>query len=128
MIDGTGKEGSEADILIRGNEIVFVGKVDEVKIKVGKKIDAKGKVVSPGFIDTHAHLYADEFKDDIEEVIERATANGVNKILLPNIDSGNIESMHNLVNKYPNILVPMMGLHPCSVAENYKEELNIAFE
>lgn len=75
------------------------------------------------YIDSHAHLYLPQFEDDIEEVIQRAIDSNVQKIFLPNIDSSTTESMFNLVEKFPNICYPMMGLHPCSVNENYKEEL-----
>ena len=76
-------------------------------------------------IDTHAHLYLDQFKDDIDETIHRAISNGVEQIYLPNIDSTTIKSLHNLESNYPETCIAMMGLHPCSVKENYKEELKI---
>jgi TatD DNase family protein len=79
-------------------------------------------------IDTHCHLYSEEFNDDIVEVIERAQAIGVQRFYLPGIDSSAIESMLNLEEKYPGICYPMMGLHPCYVKENYKEELGIVKE
>ncbi len=55
VVDGTGKAGYTADILVRGDSIAFIGEVDETLVQVAKTIDAKGKVVTPGFIDTHAH-------------------------------------------------------------------------
>lgn len=55
VIDGTGSQSMKADILTRNDEIVFIGQVDEQKIVANHKIDAEGKIVSPGFIDTHAH-------------------------------------------------------------------------
>ncbi|WP_462280786.1 TatD family hydrolase [Salinivirga cyanobacteriivorans] len=76
-------------------------------------------------IDTHAHLYLPEFNDDIDEVMQRATENGIEKILLPNIDSESIEPLLNLVSKYSNELLPMMGLHPTSVKADYESELAI---
>jgi len=79
-------------------------------------------------IDTHCHLYASEFENDIDAVIERARQNGVQKFYLPNIDSSSIAGMLNLEHKYPGICFPMMGLHPCDVKENYKEELAIVEE
>ena len=75
------------------------------------------------FIDSHAHLYLPQFHDDIDEVIQRAIDSNVQKIFLPNIDSSTTESMFRLSEKYPDVCYPMMGLHPCSVKENYKEEL-----
>jgi len=73
-------------------------------------------------IDTHAHLYSDKFTDDLPEIMQRATENGISKILLPNIDSTTTEAMLKVVENYPNCL-PMMGLHPCSVSETVAEEL-----
>lgn len=76
------------------------------------------------FIDTHAHIYVEEFTQDIDEVIKRAIDSGVEKILLPNIDVDTIESMLELEAKYPAYCFPMMGLHPCSVKEDFKEQLD----
>jgi TatD DNase family protein len=76
-------------------------------------------------IDTHCHLYLNEFKNDIDEVIIRAEAEGVNKFYLPAIDSSEIENMFLLENKFPGKCIAMMGLHPCYVKENYQEELGI---
>lgn len=76
-------------------------------------------------IDTHAHLYLPEFNDDIDDVMQRARENGIEKILLPNIDSESIEPLLNLVSKYPREFQPMMGLHPTSVKANYESELAI---
>lgn len=74
-------------------------------------------------IDTHTHIYHEDFKNDIAEVIDRAKKAGVEKILLPNIDRESIDSLHNLCDAYPNYCVPMMGLHPTSVTTNWKEDL-----
>ena len=76
-------------------------------------------------IDTHCHLYSEEFKDDIDAVIERAKQSGIKKFYLPDIDSETIDAMFALENKYPNECIAMMGLHPCYVKENYKTELQI---
>lgn len=75
-------------------------------------------------IDTHAHLYADEFKEDSDSMIQRAISSGVKKILLPNIDQESIAGMLKLCNDYPSICFPMMGLHPCSVDASYENTLN----
>lgn len=75
------------------------------------------------FIDTHTHLYLEDFKADRDEIIARAVKAGVDKFYLPNIDSTSVEGLHSLCEKYPDRCFPMMGLHPCSVKENYKEEL-----
>jgi len=79
------------------------------------------------FVDTHTHLYSEEFKTDIDEALKKAIDAGVEKFFLPNIDSSSVEGMHNLCEKYPQHCFPMMGLHPCSVKENYRDELAIAY-
>jgi TatD DNase family protein len=76
-------------------------------------------------VDTHCHLYVDEFKADIDDVIKRAGVEGINKFYLPAIDSNEIENMFLLENKFPGKCIAMMGLHPCSVKENYLHELSI---
>lgn len=75
--------------------------------------------------DTHCHLYSKEFEVDIEEVIQNATIEGVQKFYLPGIDSTAIESMLALEKQFPEKCIPMMGLHPCYVKNNYNEELEI---
>ena len=75
-------------------------------------------------IDTHTHLYLDQFKQDIDKVISRAKENGVSKFIFPAIDSSHFENMHNLKNRYPENIYLMTGLHPTDVKENYKEELD----
>ncbi len=74
-------------------------------------------------IDTHSHIYLDQFKTDIAEVIQRAREENITAIILPNIDSSTIGSMHKLALEYPGYLIPLMGLHPTHVKENYREEL-----
>lgn len=76
-------------------------------------------------VDTHCHLYLDEFKTDIAAVIKRAVAEGVNKFYLPGIDSSEIDHMFLLEEQFPGMCMAMMGLHPCSVKENYADELAI---
>jgi len=79
-------------------------------------------------IDTHCHLYGEEFKDDIGAVIERAQKQGVTRFYLPAIDSEAIPGMLELEIEYPGVCISMMGLHPCYVKENYRHELAIAEE
>lgn len=74
-------------------------------------------------IDTHCHLYLEEFKSDIEPVIQRAKNAGITKFYLPAIDSSETENLLLLEEKYPGECFAMMGLHPCSVKENYRDEL-----
>jgi TatD DNase family protein len=76
-------------------------------------------------IDTHTHLYLEEFSDDIEQVMQRAGNAGVVRFYLPAIDNATYEAMLNLEKKYPDKCIAMMGLHPCSVKENFEEELAI---
>ena len=75
-------------------------------------------------IDTHTHLYLEQFKEDIDCVILKAKENGVSKFIFPAIDSSHFENMHNLKNKYPENIYLMTGLHPTNVKEDYKEELD----
>lgn len=76
-------------------------------------------------IDTHCHLYSEEFKQDIDDVISRAKTSGVTKFYLPAIDSTCLDSMLDLEKQYPNECFAMMGLHPCYVKDNYQAELTI---
>lgn len=75
------------------------------------------------FIDTHAHVYSEQFNEDLDQSILRAKEKGVEKIFLPNIDLDSINGLLKLCSDYPETFYPMMGLHPCSVEENYKEVL-----
>jgi TatD DNase family protein len=75
--------------------------------------------------DTHTHLYSEQFNDDIDTVIQNCIEKGITRLFLPNIDATSIDGMMNLGADYPDNCFPMMGLHPTSVGENYKEELAI---
>lgn len=75
-------------------------------------------------IDTHAHIYLPEFEADAEALKERAATAGVGQVLMPAIDSSTHESMIKMEASYP-ASTAMMGLHPCSVKENYEAELAI---
>ncbi len=79
-------------------------------------------------IDTHSHLYLEEFTPDIAAVMERARFEGVKQIYLPGIDSKEINNMLALEEKYPGECIAMMGLHPCYVKENYTDELKVVEE
>ena len=74
-------------------------------------------------IDTHCHLYTKEFDEDLDLVIERALIEDITKFYLPAIDAGCTKRMDDLENKFPARCFAMAGLHPCSVKENYEEEL-----
>lgn len=77
------------------------------------------------YVDTHIHLYAQEFNTDRDELIREAVDKNVTGFYMPNIDTASISSMYQLEEKYPGICFAMMGLHPCYVKENYKTELKI---
>jgi TatD DNase family protein len=66
-------------------------------------------------IDTHAHLYLEEFSSDQEAVVKNAQEEGVTRIYMPNIDAESIDPMLEMERKYPGYCIPMMGLHPCYV-------------
>jgi TatD DNase family protein len=76
-------------------------------------------------VDTHSHLYLGLYDADRDQVINHAAEKGIRKILLPNIDSHSIRPMNQLTETYPGICYGMMGLHPTSVKENYREEFEI---
>ena len=71
-------------------------------------------------IDTHAHLYMDDFIENIDEFIERAKESNVNKILMPNVDLNSVKPMISISNKYVNTCYHMLGLHPCYIENDYK--------
>ena len=66
-------------------------------------------------IDTHAHLYAKQFDNDRDAMLQRAITEGVEKIYLPAIDSDTHENMLALETARPDFCVAMMGVHPCSI-------------
>ncbi len=74
-------------------------------------------------IDTHCHIYLDEFQQDREEMILRAENEGVNILLMPAIDKSTYEQMMDLQANFPLKCRAMIGLHPCSVKEDFEEEL-----
>lgn len=75
------------------------------------------------YIDTHAHLYANQFDKDRDEMIQRAFEQGVDKLFLPNIDENSIQGMHELIEKYPNQCFAMMGIHPCDIQKDWQSQL-----
>ncbi len=75
------------------------------------------------FIDTHTHIYLDNYDIDRDEIVKNAIDHGVNKMLMPAIDSSTFKAMIQLSNKYPNNCFPMIGLHPTSAKENYDIEM-----
>ncbi|MFT3979920.1 MAG: TatD family hydrolase [Ferruginibacter sp.] len=79
-------------------------------------------------IDTHTHLYSTELAHDIDAVIGRAISAGVDRFYLPAIDSETHGPMIALEERYPGVCLSMIGLHPCSVKENYLEEIAVIKE
>lgn len=77
-----------------------------------------------GYIDTHAHLYDKSFQDDIQQVIDKALASGVDTVLMPNCDVHTLKEMLALEASNPSFFKSMLGLHPTYVKEDYKEQLD----
>ncbi len=80
------------------------------------------------FIDTHSHIYLDQFEEDLDECMLRAAKEGVEQIILPNIDSQSIPELVALLGKYPKECKGLMGLHPTHVKDNFEEELEGVFK
>jgi TatD DNase family protein len=81
------------------------------------------QVPAIGIVDTHAHCYLESMQSTKEQWIDRIRQENIEKILLPNIDLDSIESMHQLCDEFSDLFLPMMGLHPCDVKENYEKDL-----
>lgn len=75
-------------------------------------------------VDTHSHIYLSDFSHDRDDILKRAQEMGVGGIILPNIDIGSVKSVISVSEQYPNILFPLIGLHPCSVCDTWETELN----
>ncbi len=79
-------------------------------------------------IETHAHIYDDAFAEDREAMLEKAFSEGVSEIWMPNCASETIDGMMALAEQYPTKCLPMMGLHPCYVKDDFEKELYIVEE
>lgn len=77
-------------------------------------------------IDTHSHIYLEEFEADRQAMLQRAEAEGVSTILLPAINVDTHAAMLALENDRPQACLSMMGVHPCSIKANFRDELNAA--
>ena len=75
-------------------------------------------------IDTHSHLFVEEFNEDRSEVMCRAREAGVQHILMPNVDLGTMEPMLRMCEAYPEFCYPMIGLHPTEVKADYRQDLD----
>ena len=76
-------------------------------------------------IETHAHIYDEQFGQDRNAMLERAFSAGIKQIWMPNCDHETIDGMLALEKQYPEVCHAMMGVHPCYVKENFEEELNV---
>jgi len=79
-------------------------------------------------VDTHNHIYLREFDTDRDDVIDRGVSAGVVSLLLPGIDSGSFKTMIEVADRYKDICRPMIGLHPTSVNESYRKELDFIYD
>lgn len=79
-------------------------------------------------IDTHAHIYLEQFRGDLDQTIERSKSLGVKHILMPNIDHASIDDLLEVEYQFPEYCSAMMGLHPCSVTKNFEKELYLIEE
>ncbi len=79
-------------------------------------------------IDTHAHIYSIKFDSDREQVIEEVRAAGITRIYMPNVDVETIDWMLDCESRYGDLCIPMMGLHPCDVKEDFEQQLKVMKE
>ena len=76
------------------------------------------------FIDTHSHLYDEAFAGEEDLAVERAVRAGVTKMILPDIDASTRDAMFALADRHPKHLFPCIGLHPTSIGEDWRKELD----
>lgn len=76
-------------------------------------------------IDTHAHIYSSKFDADRDLVVEDVINAGVTKVFMPNVDVDSIDRMLDCESRYPGLCLPMMGLHPCEVGDDFEEQLRL---
>ncbi|MBP5482952.1 MAG: TatD family hydrolase [Bacteroidales bacterium] len=79
------------------------------------------------FVDTHTHFYDQWLLPDAEEAIERALKAGVGKMIQADVDSSERPAMWEIGNRHPGVIYQMLGLYPCSVTENWKDELDLVY-
>lgn len=80
------------------------------------------------FTDTHAHIYAEDFLQDYEECYHRSIQQGVSRVFVPNIDLSSISVLKSICNQFSDTYFPMMGLHPCSVKQDYETVLTQIYD
>jgi TatD DNase family protein len=76
------------------------------------------------YVDSHTHIYLKDFDEDRKGIISECLNNGVNKLLLPNIDKSSIADVIKICEVYKDICYPMVGLHPCYVKDSYEDDLD----
>lgn len=110
--------------VIRGsyNPHYSLSSVDE-KIKRGISNLWPNRDLRSMLIDSHTHIYSDQFSEDFDAMIQRANDAGVEHFLLPNVDVNSIDAMHAVVDRLPRKAHAMMGLHPCSVKDDWEQQL-----
>lgn len=82
-------------------------------------------IMKKELVDTHCHLYLEDFESDLRNIMDRATQEGVRRIYMPSIDSNHLNRMLELQKTYVGTCYSMLGLHPCYVRDNYKDELQL---
>ena len=80
------------------------------------------------FIDTHTHLFVEQFDEDRAEAVQRAIDSGISKFFLPHIDSETTDAFYGLCEQFPNHMFPLMGVHPSSIKTDYIKELDHVFK
>jgi len=76
-------------------------------------------------IDTHAHIYSTKFDSDRDQVIDEIREAGIERIYMPNVDVESIDLMLECESRYGDLCIPMMGLHPCDVKEDFQQQLYV---
>jgi TatD DNase family protein len=77
------------------------------------------------FIDSHAHLYREYYPDDLQEVVQRAIDNRVEKVILPCVSTETVSDIFEIVQQFPKNLFPLVGLHPTDVNRDFKKQLTV---
>lgn len=77
------------------------------------------------WVDTHAHIYSEQFNGDRADMLARADQENIGRIFMPNVDHTSIDVMLEAEHRSPDKFIPMMGLHPCSVKKDFSRELYI---
>lgn len=77
------------------------------------------------YIETHAHIYSSKFDSDRDQVIQDIRDAGIERVYMPNVDLETIDAMLACEKKYPGLCIPMMGLHPCDVKDDFRDQLAV---